>query len=329
MKRVLGVLLFALTTLATYGQSLAITGGGVAVAHDGRVELFDRNATPVWSVPGVANAGRVLARDGRIVVLDPLANEALVIDEKSGEAIRWRTGETPVDAVFAGPELYVLARDARLLQRFRGAELQLPPDPAFLASDGERVWAYARSGVLAEISGDRIVRTLAVPPAASDLEIAGSRAYLVYPRDGRVRIFDLASMAPAGEIAVGAVPVDLAFAGGGSAITARILAVADPSAKRVWMTESTQSTAKATARGFLRGLLGLGLFTKRGSQFPTGVDRVLYEGGSHVAFDSSGGTLYRFTGRNATVLATDIAPGAFGVTSETVYWWDGRLRMSR
>ena len=124
-------------------------------------------------------------------------------------------------------------------------------------------------------------------------------------------------------MAVGAVPSDLAFAGGGSALTARILAVADPSAKRVWLTESTQSTAQAVARGFLRGFLGLGLFGGRASQFPTGVDRVAIRGKVWIAYDSSSRTLYHFTRKQSTVLARGVAPGAFALTANGVAWWNG------
>jgi hypothetical protein len=119
------------------------------------------------------------------------------------------------------------------------------------------------------------------------------------------------------------VPVDLDFAGGGTALSARILAVADPSAKRVWLTESTQSTAKAVARGFLRGFLGLGLFGGRASEFPTGVDRVETRGRNWIAYDSSSRTLYHFTRRKSSVLARGVAPGAFALTRDGVAWWDG------
>jgi hypothetical protein len=122
---------------------------------------------------------------------------------------------------------------------------------------------------------------------------------------------------------IGSVPTDLAFAGGGTALTARILAVADPSAKKVWLAESTQSTTEAFARGFLRGLLGLGLFGGRASQFPTGVDRVETRGNLWIAYDSSTRTLYHFTRRQSTVLARGVAPGAFALTEDGVAWWDG------
>ena len=130
-------------------------------------------------------------------------------------------------------------------------------------------------------------------------------------------------MKPSGEIAVGAVPVDLAFVGGGSALTARLLAVADPSAKRVWIVESTQSLGKAIARGFLRGLLGLGLIGNRSSEFPTGVDRVEAGASGWIAYDSSSGTLYRFDRKGSQRLATAVPPSGFALTRDGVAWWDG------
>jgi hypothetical protein len=113
-------------------------------------------------------------------------------------------------------------------------------------------------------------------------------------------------------------------AGGGSAITAKILAVADPSARRVWFAESTQSMAKAIGRGFLRGLLGLGLFGERASEFPTGIDRLRFRRDVRLAHDSSSGTLYVLEKKRARRLATGVAPHAFDITSDgAVVWWDG------
>lgn len=83
---------------------------------------------------------------------------------------------------------------------------------------------------------------------------------------------------------------------------------------------------KAIARGFLRGLLGLGLFDSRSSQFPTGVDRVEIVGKRWFAYDTSSGTLYRFDKRKSSVVAKGVSPAAFAVSARGVSWWsDGRL----
>jgi hypothetical protein len=136
----------------------------------------------------------------------------------------------------------------------------------------------------------------------------------------------VASMKVTGKIAIGAVPVDLAFASSGTALTARTLAIADPSAKRVWITEGAQSFTQAFARGFLRGLIGLGLYGDGDSQFSTGVDRVIIRGSRSYAYDSSSGTLYRFSKSKSTIIAKDIAPEAFSVGPTGIYVWNDAVR---
>jgi hypothetical protein len=265
----------------------------------------------------VEHATRIVASADRVAVLDALDNRVAIVDLADGRVELRDTDETPIDAVFAGRELFVLCRDSRRT-----------PRADFIRASGTSVYTYSRmTGVVEDIASKRRVT---VAPYASDFEIDGTTAYLVYPREARIRAVDLTQMKSSAEIAIGSVPVDVAFAGGGSAITARILAVADPSAKRVWLTESTQSTAKAIARGFLRGFLGLGLFGSRSSEFPTGVDRVVIEGKTWLAYDSSSRTLYRFTRKKSSVVAKDVAPQAFAITPDGVaYWQDGRVRVAR
>src|SRR5438045_3517801 len=127
-------------------------------------------------------------------------------------------------------------------------------------------------------------------------------------------------MKPSGAIAVGAVPLALAVA------PPHTLAIADPSAKRVWMIEGAQSFSQAFARGFLRGLLGLGLSARRNSDFPTGVDRVLVRGKTLVAYDSSSGTLYRVAQAKSAIVAQGVQPQAFTLTADAVWIWDDSVR---
>jgi len=299
----LGVLL----QFSAFGQVLTNTSRGVVVAHDRRMELVGG-----WTVDGVQNATMIVAGGDRVVVLDALHNEAVVVELANGRSKRMKTAETPIDAAFVNGRLYILARDARLLN-------DMPLQADMLEEANGKLYAYSRvTGLLHEIGG----RTFRLKPFAADLELDGTTAYLTYPREARVRTVDLTS-GVIGEVAVGAVPVDLAFAGGGTALSARILAVADPSAKRVWLTESTQSTAAAVGRGFLRGVLGLGLFGDRASQFPTGVDRVETKGRLWIAYDSSSGTLYHFDRKQSRVLARNLAPHAFALTENGVAWWNG------
>ncbi len=259
----------------------------------------------------------------RVVTLDALNDAVEVYDTVAKTTTRYGTAATPVASAFVGNALYVLARDGRVLQRLTGpnggTSIPVSQDPAFLGQSEGKLYVYSRTnGALEEIANDRITRRMAIPRFASDLEVAGTTAYLAYPREARIRVVDLKTMKVRGEVAVGAVPVDLAIAGGGTALTARILAVADPSAKRVWLTEETQSTAKAVARGFLRGFLGLGLFGSRSSQFPSGVDRVWIRGRHWIAYDSSSGTLYSFTKKNSAVLAKNVSLQDFFITDEGV-----------
>lgn len=301
-------------TATSFAQVLTSTPNGIVVAHDHRIELQDG-----WSKDGVENATFITSNNEQVVVLDALNNEAVIANLQTGRTERIATKETPIAAAFVNRELYILARDARVLQHVGSRDIPLSADPSFLEAGNGRLYVYSRAGGELEEIGGRRIR---IAPFASDLEIAGNSAYLAYPREGRIRVVDLRTM-KISEVAVGAVPVDVAFAGGGTAISARILAVADPSAKRVWLTESAQSTAKAVARGFLRGFLGLGLFGGRASQFPTGVDRVETRGKLWIAYDSSSGTLYSFTKQKSTVLAKNVAPHAFALTADGVAWWNG------
>ena len=294
--------------LPGFAQVLTDTPRGVVVATDHRIELAGG-----WRVDGVRHATSIHANGETVVVLDAIANEAVIVQLRSGTAQRIRTAETPVAASFVGTDVYILARDAGLVHRVGREDVRIAGDLL------ERDWVYSRaSGALQQLGGTKI----AVAPFAADLEIDGNTAYLTYPREAKIRTVDLKTK-EVREVSVGAVPVDLAFAGGGTALTARILAVADPSAKRVWMTEAVQSTAEAVARGFVRGLLGLGLFGSRDAQFPTGVDRVETRGRVWIAYDSSSGTLYHFDKRQSTVIARGVAPHAFALTANGVAWWNG------
>lgn len=316
MKRVLLLLALALPATA---QILTDTPRGVVVAHDGRVQLAN-----AWNVEGVRNATEIVANNKKVVVLDALHDEAVIVDLATGKATKTKTAATPIAAAFLGEKVYILSRDARLLQN-----IQVAQDPAFVKAANGRLYVYSRTtGTIEEIENDRIVRRVRTAPFASDLEIDGTTAYLAYPRDARIRTVDLKAMKATETFDVGAVPVDIAMTGGGTALTARVLAVADPSAKRIWLTEGRQSTAEAVARGFLRGLLGLGLYGNRSSQFPTGVDRVLARGSRWIAYDSSSGTLYRVSRKQSSVIAQGIGPKAFTLTANGVaFWRDGRVQI--
>jgi hypothetical protein len=313
---------------------LAVTDRGVLVAHDGSIELFDRTATHrIWTAEGLPTPSRIATSNQQAVIIDPLASQIRMIDLASGRGTTLRTGETPIDGTFLNGRLYLLERDARALERIgtdgARASIALAADPAFLRQAGGRIYIYSRTaGVLQEITTSPLAvsGTVSVAPFASDLELDAKNAYLIFPRGGKVRIVSLATMKNSGSIDVGAVPVDAAFASSGTALTARTLAVADPSAKRVWMVQGAESFTEAFARGFLRGLIGLGLYGGRASQFPTGVDRIIIGGSRSWAYDSSSGTLYRFSKSSSSVVAKNIAPEGFAAGPGGLYVWDDAVR---
>jgi hypothetical protein len=295
--------------------AIANTPHGIVVAHNGILEIPGR-----WRARGVANPQLVVASDTQAAVIDPLANEVVIADLRSGQTQRIATGETPIDALYLGNELYVLDRDARVVEHVGGAKIPVAVDPAFLRAVNGSLYVYSRTaGVLQEIRNDRITRSAHVPRFAADLQLDPRTAYLVYPRTATLTRVDLGTFHPSEEN-VGAVPMAVARANGTT------LAVADPAAKRVWIVEGSESVSQAFARGFLRGLLGLGLGGARDSDFPTGVDRIA----GNAAYDSATGTLYRFANGKAVALAHGIAPHAFAATPQGIVWWDGAaLRLQK
>lgn len=325
MKRLLVLLFAAVPALA---QQVASTPRGIVVAHHGTVELFNvKSLDVVWNSGGVLKPTQIVAGEDRVAVLDALSNEVRVVELGSGHGTTIRCGETPVDGVFHGRAFYLLERDARALERIgadgAGASINVGADPSFLRAANGRLYVYARTaGILQEITTApfAVARSVSVAPFASDLQLDGDNAYLVYPREAKIRVVALSTMKPAGETAVGAVPVALAFA------SPHTLAVADPSAKRVWMIEGAQSFRQAFLRGFFRGLLGLGIRPNRNSDFPTGVDRVLVRGNLLFAYDTSSETLYRVAKAKSTVVAKDLHPQSFAVTSDAVFVWDDAVR---
>src|SRR4051794_582690 len=330
-QTLLSVLLM-LAAIAAHAQPMATTNHGIVVAHDNVIELFDRSGKNlIWKTDGLPTPQMIAASNERIAVLDPLANEARIVDLATGRGTTVHTGETPVAGVFIGPTLYLLERDARALERIGAdgtrASISTGADPAFLRASNGRLFVYARGeGLVQEVTTTpfAIRRNARVTPFASDFEVDAKNAYVVDPHGAKIGIVNLDSMQSAGSIEVGAVPVSFAFASTGTSLTARTLAVADPSAKKVWMIEGAQSVTQAFTRGFLRGLIGLGLFGSGASQFPTGVDRVFIRGQRWYAFDSSSGTLYRFTKSSSSVVARNIR--SFTVAPEGVFYWSDAVR---
>lgn len=329
--------LFALLAMAfavpAAADVVAATSRGVVVAHDGVVDLHS-NGRRVWSAPGVDEPGNIIGGEGRVAILDPWANRARVVSLRDGTGTTFATGESPVGGVFAGGDLYLIARDANRVERIAvdGSHhsVGVAPDPAFIGVSAGSVYVYSRvSGVLQEIAlGENlsIARQASVPPYASDMEVDGRAAYLIYPRDAKLVTVNLDKFEIATTAAVGGAPADIAIARRGTALSAPLIAVADPAAKRVWMTEGAQSVGAAFGRGFLRGFLGLGLFRPRSADFPRGIDRVVAGDGVTLSFDTSSGTLYRMGRPKVSVLAERLDPQAFAIANgKIVFWRDGAL----
>jgi hypothetical protein len=329
-------------TLAAKAQVVLGTPRGVVLAREGVVEAWDQTArTRLWQTEGLAHPTFATAGEKRVAVVSALTNEVMLLDPEGGRGTLVQTAETPVDGAFIGTRLFLLARDARRLERISAggerASVALAADPAFLRTAGGRIFVYGRlEGVIQDIDPERmtVIRELRATPFASDFETDGRQFYLVDPREAVIRIWNVAdSGARAGEaskpkatLKAGAVPVDLAFGARGTALTARMLAVADPGAKRVWFVEGTQSFGQAFGRGFLRGLLGFGLFATRGSELPSGVDRVVTREELCVGYDSSSGTLYRITKSKSMPLAAGVPPRGFALTADgVVFWRNGML----
>lgn len=308
------------------------TASMILVAHDARIEAFDGDGLRrLWTVEGLPHPSMiVVSPDGATAALiDPLSNRAILVNVPSGKSRALTTGATPIDGQFVGSTLYLLDRDAAEVERFGAdpsrAHIAVAADPVFMRRSGRFLYVYSRSGgALHEIdpSSDRVVRSVQAAASASDMELDGSYAYLVHPQRGRIEVIDLRTMRAAGEIAVGAVPTDLAFIREGTAITARRFAVADPAAKRIWQLEGAESQTKAIARGFLRGLIGLRLYSGRHDDYPTGIDRLLASGTTLLAYDSSGRTLYAEVRGKPIAIATSIGPASFAITSAGVVVWE-------
>lgn len=318
----------ALLTLSAQAEQIVDTPAGVFVAGQSKTSLV-RDGRTVWTGDGVPDGGALAADARRAVVLDPLRNLAALYELADGERTTLATGDTPIGALFFNGALFVLARDSRTVERIDGDARRTATtgsDPAFMRVAGEKLLVYSRGDgrlQLIDPATMRVVRETIAAPFASDLEVDGRTAYLVHPREAIVRQVDLATLQAAGELRVGAVPIDLSLARDANVMSASTLAIADPAARRIWTIEGRQSIAQAFARGFVRGLMGLGLFRGANASFPSGIDRVAWRNGRSIAYDSSSGTLYRVGKKNSVVIANGVAPGAFALTRDGVAWFTG------
>ena len=295
------------------------------------VEAYDdRFASRAWSAEGVA-APRITAisRDNELAAFaDPIANEVVIISSISRTSRRYQVPETPVAMRFIDQILYVLSRDGGSLTRISAEEsrsVSIGPSPTHLSVSNGLILVYSSlDGSLTEFDPDRLgaVRTLALKRFASDFESDQTRAYLIYPRTGNLVVVSLRDLKQQNEFTVGAVPVDVALEGDANLISAGVVSVADPSSKRIWQVERGQSTSQAFGRGFLRGLLGLGLYSPNSAEFPTGIDRIWVEGGKRFAYDSSSGKLYQIVRGKGRLIAQTESSLAATVSGERLAVWN-------
>ncbi|HVR41975.1 MAG TPA: hypothetical protein VMS56_00905 [Thermoanaerobaculia bacterium] len=298
-------------------------------ADSGSVHLIDiASRERIWTVPGVRHPGAIIASAAGdlAAVLDPIANEVAVIALGSGTAVIHPIPETPLAGEIIGDALYVLSRDAGSVTRIDsdGSRISsaLPGRAGLLLAAGGAPYVYDRvSGSIVRLdpSSLEIEASGSLPPFASDLEAGDGTGYLVLPREGRLVAFSLESLEVTESRAAGAVPIDLQLERTAGALSGGTLAIADPSSKRVWRDEGAQSFGQALARGFLRGLLGLGLYAPQSAEFPTGVDRLFTADRTLWGFDSASGTLYRIEGERARASARGVSWGSFAVADSRVW----------
>lgn len=301
----------------------------VARGDRGTIEARDdRFGMPVWSAEGL-NTPRLSAvsSSGSLAAFgDPLNNEVLLISAKSRMPQRYEVSQTPVAMLFLDEVLYVLSRDEPALTRIEGERIQsvvVPPSPTHLAESGKRLLVYSsQEGTLTEFDAAlQQTRNTAVSRYGSDLEAEPAHVYLVFPRSGKMSVLSLPELRPVNEFTVGAVPVDLDPGSDGNLLSPGAVSVADPSSKRVWQVDRPQTATEAFGRGFLRGLLGLGLYSAGSSEFPTGIDRVWTAGGKTLAYDSSSSKLYQMVGGKGRLVAeTDSALAVAVVGGRLAVW---------
>ena len=321
-----------LVATAANAQVVRNTPHGIAVARDGFIEIYDDSGQLKWKTPGVDHAVHIVAGEDRLAVLDSWSNRVRILRGRDGEGQTFVTAETPVDALFSRGALFVIARDGNVVERIAvdGTRTSgdVAADPIFIREAGGRLYVYSRrDGILQELShGGAVIRSAAIGAFASDLEVDGKTAYVLFPAEARMAMVNLETLEVERSVAVGAVPSDLAIARSGNALNAPLIVIADPGALRLWRTEGAQSVGAAFGRGFLRGLLGLGLFRPRNAEFPSGVDRIESRGSVTLVFDSATGTLYRARGDESEVIAQGLDDKAFAIVGNRVaVWRAGRL----
>ncbi|MFN2443004.1 MAG: hypothetical protein ABR517_09995 [Thermoanaerobaculia bacterium] len=331
MKRSFAYLaVVSLLSAALHAASVVVAAGDSIVhALPGSIRVSGPGSTSEPALlEGLAypGFGVVSAESGMAAIFDPIEDRAALVD--SAGMIRFvELRDSPTAAAFLGTSLFVVSRDEGTLTRLRGDGEQInvasSGRPGFLSIAGGAVFTYDPiRGLIERFDPDSLepAGTLSIDRFASDFETDGRFGYLAVPGTGEVISFSLASLDGKKSLQGGAVPVDVAIEHPSGPLSGATLAIADPSSRRIWRIEGQQSAGAAFGRGFLRGLIGLGLYSPRSSALPAGVDRIESAAGGLLAFDSSSGTLYRITGRQSAQIATGLDSSGYAWDGERVFY---------
>lgn len=314
--------LHAAMARADVAMAWSSDAGIIVVAHDSRIEGFDRTGEErLWSAEGLDNPSAiVISQDGkRAAILDGFDDRVAVVTLADGAVELYDILGTPVAAAFFGRDVWIVLRDhskvVRITPEGKETEVSVALDPAFLAVSDKFVYVYSRAeGWLQEIDPKlaQVSWRLLIGVAGSDLEIrlpttdapvAGAVAFVCRPVSGQIMAIDLVKK-ESRELHAGVAPIDLMFVPFGAMLSH------DPSASVV-------------ADPGLQALL-LSQDPGRGKVFsqPMVPDRLMITRAGIFAFDSSSGSVYRVEGRTTTKIASGLTATSFVPTDEALFTWD-------
>ncbi len=340
---IIGIFLSSRGGSADSDTTLHSTKAAIILARGNarEIRILDLDGKPKKTLPGPAHPRVVVSSpEGSLgAVLDPIDGRVDLVSLEFLTSTRLEV-DGATAAVFTGEDLFVLCRDARLLVKLDASgsreQIRVPLGAALLRSSGGAIYVYSPiTGTVESFDAKSLKRIAShdLPKFASDLEVGPPYGYLAFPGEARLVAFSLSSLTEVERFDVGAVPIDIELTGVANVLSSGSLLIADPSSKRVWQVDATQSTASAAGRGFLRGLLGLSIAKGKGATFPSAVDRIIAAHGRIYAYDSAQGVLYATRGgsRQSAIRKTSIpSHRLFAITSEGLMFWDvavGRVRM--
>lgn len=305
MRLRLALSLAALLTVtpALASPLLVVAQGKATVARDGAIEIHTPDSASPITLAGapdpvvlaVSEDGSrtaVASSDGTVLLLGP--SERTTID--SSLAI--------TELRFSGDVLWALdGLRGILLMEARGSFTRVGefgPDSRMLATHEESVYLVAQSArevVRIDSSTGAVLHRGSIPDAAGDMTIAASGVYLTLPRTGEVLVLDRLGLVERERFRLGRAPTGVAITGTGGALGPATIWVADPATGGVISDEASQSMPAAISRGFLRGLLGLGLANARVHELPGRPSRVQAAAGGVIAQELTTGVLWSIRGK--------------------------------